>query len=157
MSAAISEIVAFADDDCVVTEDWLRHLVPPIDRARGIIGCGGRVLPTAQDWISRYYAYYRVLEPPPSLLYLVTANCAYERNAALAVGGFDSAIPTPGGEDVALSIRLRRAGWQFAFAPDALVLHEFRPDIVDFARTFCNYGRGCRQVTDREFSKHSGS
>jgi mycofactocin glycosyltransferase len=152
MEAASGDVVAFADDDCIADPDWLRFLIPPVDPTCGVIGAGGSVLPTDRDWISRYYAYYRILEPPPSLLYLVTANCAYSREQALAAGGFDSSIPTPGGEDVALSIRLRRAGWRFVFAPGALVRHEFRSDLLDFMRTFRNYGRGCRQATERIFS-----
>lgn len=157
MESTSADIVAFADDDCIVDPNWLGSLVSPIDTSRRIVGAGGRVLPTDIDWISRYYAYYRILEPPPSMLYLVTANCAYSRREALAVGGFDGSIPTPGGEDVALSIRLRRAGWTFKYVPDALVRHEFRPDVLDFLRTFRNYGRGCRQATDRIFGPEEPS
>ena len=157
LAATSADIVAFSDDDCIVDPDWLRLLVGPIDVSRRIVGTGGRVLPIGVDVISRYYAFYRILEPPPSMLYLVTANCAYSRQEAVEVGGFDSTIPTPGGEDVALSIRLRRAGWTFEYVSDALVRHEFRPDVMDFIRTFRDYGRGCRQATDRIFGRSESS
>ena len=150
---ARSRIVAFTDDDCIVDARWLSELVPAVDADSGVVGAGGSVLPTTPDFISRYYAYYRILEPPDSLLYLVTANCAYDRRAALEAGGFDAAIPTPGGEDVALSIRLRRRGKRFSFAPRAMVRHEFRGDIPDFLRTFRNYGRGCRQAVESEMGR----
>jgi glycosyltransferase involved in cell wall biosynthesis len=153
MQAAGTDVVAFVDDDCIVDSNWLKFLIPPLDRSRRVVGAGGRVLPTRPDLISRYYAFYRILEPPPSLLYLVTANCAYTREEALAVGGFDGDIPTPGGEDVALSIRLREAGWSFEYAPGALVRHEFRSNLIDLMKTFRNYGRGCRQASDRIFSE----
>jgi glycosyltransferase involved in cell wall biosynthesis len=151
MEATVSDIVAFTDDDCIPDPDWLRFLVPAVNKTHGVVGAGGRVLPTERDWISRYFAYYRILEPPPSMLYLVTANCAYSRVEAMNVGGFDGTIPTPGGEDVALSIRLRQAGWSFGYVPEALVRHEFRSDVSDFLRTFRNYGRGCRQASNRIF------
>ena len=151
LEAASGDLAAFTDDDCLVDPDWLWTLVPPIEPGRGVVGSGGRILPIGRDWISRYCAYYRILEPPPSMLYLVTANCAYSRKEALAEGGFDAMIPTPGGEDVALSLRLRRAGWRFEYVADSLVRHRFRPDVGDFARTFRNYGRGCREASDRIF------
>jgi mycofactocin glycosyltransferase len=148
---ARGESVAFTDDDCIVDPHWLEHLPRRISPEKGVVGTGGRVLPLRGDWISRYYTYYRILEPPPSLLYLVTANCAFLRQVALRVGGFDGRIPTPGGEDVALSIRLQLAGWRFEYEPLAVVTHEFRSNIPDFIRTFRNYGKGCREATDRIF------
>ena len=156
LEAASGDIVAFTDDDCIADADWLRFLVPRIDPSRKVVGAGGRVLPTERDWISRYYAYYRILEPPPILLYLVTANCAYWRAEAKRIGGFDEAIPTAGGEDVALSMRLRLAGWRFDYVPEALIRHEFRNSVLDFMRTFRSYGRGCRQATDRIFAPRAG-
>jgi hypothetical protein len=50
-----------------------------------------------------------------------------------------------------LSIKLRVAGWRFAYEPHAVVAHDFRSDLGDFVNTFRNYGRGCREATDRIF------
>ena len=149
LAEASGEIVAFTDDDCIVDPHWLEYLPRSISSEHRIVGVGGRVLPLNGDWISRYYTYYRILEPPPTLQYLVTANCAIIRRDALRVGGFDEQIPTPGGEDVALSIKLQLDGGRFKFEDRAIVTHEYRASIRDLVRTFINYGRGCREATDR--------
>jgi glycosyltransferase involved in cell wall biosynthesis len=149
LSKAQGNLVAFTDDDCIVHQEWLEYLPRSISLRNRVVGVGGRVLPLRGDWISRYYTYYRILEPPLTMQYLVTANCAVVRQEALRVGGFDGRIPTPGGEDIALSIKLQLAGWRFSFEPQAVVTHEFRCHIGDFVRTFRNYGRGCREATDR--------
>jgi len=118
-----------------------------------ILGVGGRVLPRESDLLSRYYTFHRILEPPKSLLYLVSANCCYDRHAILSVGGFDEEVRRPGGEDVGISFKLSKAGYRFAFAEDAIVYHDYRNNLLDFVRTFRNYGIGCRQVTDKHFGK----
>ncbi len=151
-AAAEGDIVAFTDDDCRVHPRWLERLIPLIERGGRIVGAGGRVLPLRQDLVSRYYTFHRILDPPPSLLYLVSANCCYLRRPLLEVGGFDEDILRPGGEDIGVSFKLSRAGWKFALAEDAIVFHDYRGNILDFARTFRNYGRGCREVTEKHFS-----
>jgi GT2 family glycosyltransferase len=92
--------------------------------------------------------YHRILEPPSSLSYLVTANCIYRRAALSRVGGFNEVVKTAGGEDPGLSFALGDLGYQFAFEPGAVVRHKYRESFRDFARTFFRYGRGCRLVVD---------
>jgi GT2 family glycosyltransferase len=111
-----------------------------------VAGVGGRVLPMRKGLISRYYDFFRILEPPPSCSYLVTANCAYRKSVLTRVGGFNESITTPGGEDPELSIRIRKLGFRFAFEPSAVIRHNFRESWVDFAMTFYRYGRGCSSV-----------
>lgn len=149
--AALGEFVAFTDDDCVVHPEWLSNLKGKMESHSRIVGVGGRVLPQRTDVISQYSSFYRILEPPPNLAYLVTANCAYSRDAMIKVGGFETDISKPGGEDVGLSFRLISEGYRFAFAEDAIVYHDFRNNLLDFVRTFRNYGEGCRLVTERYF------
>ncbi len=148
---ALGDVVAFTDDDCVVHEQWLVNLVHALDVKNGVIGVGGTVLPVKADIISRYYTFHHILEPAPSLLYLVTANCCYLRASAIAAGGFDTNLPMPGGEDVALSFKLYKQGYRFALAKNAIVYHDYRRDLKDFYRTFLNYGMGCRYVTEKYY------
>ena len=151
VQAALGEFVAFTDDDCVVHPEWLSSLMGGIKPPSRIVGVGGRVLPQRNDVFSQYNSFYRILEPPPNLAYLVTANCAYSRDAVIKAGGFEADISNPGGEDVGLSFRLISEGYRFAFAEDAIVYHDFRNNPLDFIRTFRNYGEGCRLVTERYF------
>lgn len=144
---ATNSFVAFIDDDCQAIGKWPWPLVERLSREpREVAGCGGRVLPYSDDIVSRYYTFHRILEPPASCSYLVTANCAFRREAILEVNGFNERIRRPGGEDPELSSRLRKAGYRFVFEPSAQIMHEYRASIVDFARTFQRYGRGCAHV-----------
>ncbi len=151
--AAMGDIVAFTDDDCQVHPRWLANLLRALDGNPEIVGAGGRVLPVRNDLISKYYTLHRILEPPSSKLYLVSANCCYRIEPLVEVGGFEEGMRNPGGEDVGLSFRLSRAGWKFALSENAIVFHDFRNSLFDFCRTFRNYGRGCREVTERHFGQ----
>ena len=89
-----------------------------------------------------------MLEPPPSLLYLVTANCCVRREPALAAGGFDETLKRPGGEDIVLSYRLWKAGWRFGRAEDAVVRHDYDRGLRAFYKTWWNYGFGSGYVNE---------
>lgn len=144
---ATGSLVAFIDDDCEALGRWPWPLAERLSQEPlQVAGCGGRVLPYSDNVVSRYCTFHRILEPPASCSYLVTANCAFRRSALLEVNGFNEIIRRPGGEDPELSMRLRKAGYRFVFEPSAQIRHEYRASIVDFARTFHRYGRGCAHV-----------
>jgi len=148
---ATGDYIAFTDSDCIVDKRWLVEITSPMDNESRIVGVGGRVLPMKNDILSRFYHFHRILEPPESLLYLVTANCCYDRKAVLEVQGFDEEIRKPGGEDVALSLKLSRKGLSFSFSPSAIVYHDFKNDLRDFYRRHVRYGEGCSIVSTKYF------
>lgn len=144
---ASCEFIAFTDDDCEQADDWLHALGQRLDNAPPhIAGVGGRVLSAAPGAIGEYMTLFRILEPPSSLDYLVTANCIYRRAALQCVDGFDERVRQPGGEDPGLSLKLAKKGFSFEFKPNAVVRHHYRESALDFARTFFRYGKGCRLV-----------
>lgn len=140
------DVIAFIDDDCVPAEGWLQRLTRPLRERDGPAGVGGRVLPWKEGVVARYNTHHRILEPPPGLSYLVTANCAYRRRVFEEAGGFPEDIGFPGGEDPGLSRAVRQRGHRLAMEPRAVVYHEYRESVLDFARTFFRYGRGCARV-----------
>lgn len=146
---ARGETIAFTDDDCIADRMWTKELIAAFDSSEALSGVGGRVAPLRRDVFSRYYTHYRILEPPPSRLYLVTANAGFRRTAIVEAGGFSERLRAPGGEDVELSIRVRRLGWQLGYSEWAIVEHDYRRGLRDFMTTFRNYGRGCRDVAER--------
>jgi glycosyltransferase involved in cell wall biosynthesis len=147
--AGAGRLVAFTDDDCEVAPGWLGALVPRLRQApEHVAGIGGRVLPARDDRVSAYMTLHRILEPPASLRYVVTANCIFRRSALERVGGFDEAVRAPGGEDPGLCLKLGRLGHTFDFEPAAVVKHHYRSGFWEFLRTFYRYGKGCRIVMD---------
>ena len=144
---ARGDILAFTDDDCVPALGWAQALAERLAREPNSVGgVGGRVLPLGSGLVSRYSTFHRILEPPASCSYLVTANCAYRREAFEAAGGFDEAIRKPGGEDPDLAFRVRAKGYRLVHEPSAVVHHDYRENPLDFARTFYRYGKGCAHV-----------
>ncbi len=144
---AHGDVVAFTDDDCVPAPRWPHQLAERLRSEPATVGgVGGAVLPLKDGWISRYSTFHRILEAPPSISYLVTANCAYRRAVLNMVGGFDETIRTPGGEDPELAFRVRKAGYTLVHEASAVVHHDYRESLLDFAKTFYRYGRGCARV-----------
>lgn len=143
IAAATAEVIAFTDDDCEPEPGWLEALASAV-MGKGNGGAGGAVVSGEDHLIARYAVRHRVLEPPESVAYLVTCNCAYRRDVLMEVGGFDETIRRPGGEDPELSARVRKAGYRLGYDPRAIVKHHFRPGLREFARTFFTYGRGGR-------------
>ncbi len=144
-----AELVAFTDDDCLAHEEWLAALARALQRADGAVaGVGGLVLPAVSGPVADYMTLHRILEPPESLAYIVTANCAFRRSALEVAGGFDERVRAAGGEDPGLCLALRRLGYRFERQDAAVVHHHYREGLWEFLRTFYRYGKGCRIVMD---------
>ncbi len=151
------DIILFTDDDCLVDPGWVGAHRKRLENAEPALGgLGGRVRARGNDLFSRYYEFHRILEPrphdaaaPERIPYLVTANCAVTRRAFMKAGGFDGRIPTAGGEDAALAIRMVKQGFHLERNLSAVVTHRYRASLADFARTFYRYGLGGRYVVDR--------
>lgn len=143
-------LIAFTDDDCEPQDGWLTALATTLRAAPPrIAGVGGRVRPAAPGLVADYMTLHRILEPPDSLAYVVTACCAFRRAALEEVNGFDERVRLAGGEDPGLCLALRARGWRLGPCPNAVVHHHYREGIAEFLRTFYRYGKGCRLVMDR--------
>lgn len=81
--------------------------------------------------------------------FFATANAAFRRRALLETGGFDPGCPT--GEDVDLSIRVARAGYELWFEPAARVTHFHRYTLRGLLSQWFHYGLGHAYL----FKKHS--
>ena len=142
--------IAFTDDDCEPRPDWLSVLsYAAVNAPEDVAGIGGRVVAASNGLVSEFMSLHRILEPPASCSYLVTANCTYRRDVLVAVGGFDERVRHPGGEDPGLSFAVRDAGYGLMFCPAAIVGHHYRESTLDFLKTFYRYGRGVRLVMGR--------
>ncbi len=113
-------VLAFIDDDCEATADWIRAGVAALGDGAGL--AQGRTLPHPGQ-------PRRLLERTISVTgetpYFETCNIFYRTEAFHAVGGFPPEFRERfGAEDTALGWATKRAGFHTAFAPNALVYHE---------------------------------
>jgi cellulose synthase/poly-beta-1,6-N-acetylglucosamine synthase-like glycosyltransferase len=120
--AAHGDIIAFTDDDCVPSLDWLTHgLVAFTDPI--VAGAAGRVVVPVPSRPTDYERSMQGLETAE----FVTANCFYRKSALEAVGGFDERFRKAWREDADLFFTLLEHGYVLWCQPEAVVLHPVRP------------------------------
>jgi GT2 family glycosyltransferase len=115
--------VAFTDDDCVATPDWLQEMLEAFQRT-GAIGLQGR---TTTDRLARTPLTHQieVLSHWPAAV--PTCNAAYRKEVFQRVGGFDVGFRFAHNEDADLAWRVEDFGG-ITFAPDMHVIHPPRRD-----------------------------
>jgi GT2 family glycosyltransferase/uncharacterized LabA/DUF88 family protein len=144
--------VLFLDSDCLPTSSLLSGYQQAMN---GAIAYVGIVRAADHDPLSQYYESQGILTPHPVWdrgrerpAYLITANALVWRPTFIQSGGFDERFPFAGGEDIDLGIRLWEVG-PLSYAPEALALHRFEPDLRAFVRRFVRYGRGNRLLSSK--------
>lgn len=149
---ATTQWLLFMDSDCLPTSTLISGYQQALN---GAIAYAGSVRAERNDVLSHYYDTQQILRPLSLLYnaeerpaYLITANTLIFREAFTHIGGFDERFPSAGGEDIDLALRLWEVG-ALSYAPEALVLHTFEPDLRTFVRRFIRYGRGNRLLANR--------
>jgi GT2 family glycosyltransferase len=147
--------IAFTDNDCLVTKDWLLRLHEYIrDAPSNVAGVGGRTVALGNDIISKYYEYNKILDPwfyNGKWLYIVSANAIFKKKILEEVGGFDEDVKKAGGEDVGLCFKINNKGYDLLYNDDAIIIHDFEVSIKKLWKTFFNYGYGSRIQYDKYF------
>jgi GT2 family glycosyltransferase len=144
------ELIAFTDSDCIPTPGWLSALVAglPADMA----GIGGRLESAARGPIEDLVAEISFEQRKAihsSLPYVITANCMFHRHDLAAVDGFDETFPIAGGEDTDLGWRMVQVGARFAYADDALCLHNHPTRMIDLISQRMRYGYAMSLLWDK--------
>jgi len=144
MATVDTELVAFvdADVDTAITPDWLQRCVAHIDAGADIVAPRVRENPAAP--LRRRSGPLDMGHRPGPVghgrhVSYVPSAVMVCRVAALSVaGGFDERMLT--GEDVDLVWRVIDAGRQVRYAPEVVVTHERRVQLVDRLRREYDYG-----------------
>jgi GT2 family glycosyltransferase len=151
LAAARGAVVAILDDDMAPVPGWLaahcrRH--PPGSRVCSVgpvpvlIASGDA--PIAAYVAARFERHHLRLARPGhrfSLRDFYSGNAAIRRDVLLGAGGFDEAFAEYGNEDVELSLRLRRAGVEPVFEPEAVAYQRYDKDIAGLAADTFAKGR----------------
>jgi mycofactocin system glycosyltransferase len=131
-----TDLVAFVDADCRVTDGWLEQLVWMFeDPDMGAVAPRvrpDRATPDADPGaLTRFADAHSALDMGPepsevdpirSVRYVPSAALVIRREAFDSAGGFDSRLRV--GEDVDLVWRLAGAGWRVRYEPSSIVFHE---------------------------------
>lgn len=132
---ARGEIIAFTDDDCIPSKDWLSKLAAGFESHPSAGAIGGLQEPPEEIWrsnpIARYDRYQtRVIYqlgdgvktgyPMP----VGTNNLMMKKRQLLELGGFDELFPGAGGEDADLLHRLAQSGKPTVCLPICVAHHQ---------------------------------
>jgi len=152
---ARGEFLAFTDDDCAPSPDWLKALAVRLGETPDYV-IGGRILnglpnnlySTASHFLIEYlYSYYNVKSGQAH--FLTSNNLALSADRFRRIDGFNTFFSRAAGEDREFCDRWLKNGYRMAFAPDALVYHAHKLTFSSFCRQHFNYGRSA-------FSFHRG-
>jgi len=146
---ASGKVIAFTDDDCVVSRQWLNSLLgafedPEVGGAGSIHEAYNPNEPIASLWDASYimpgslvqkYNYLRDHDT-----FLCTSSAAYRAEVIRGLAGFDESLPS--GEDHDLSMRVKRSGLRLALVPEARVWHEHPTSLKSVARQQRRHAQG---------------
>jgi GT2 family glycosyltransferase len=146
---ARGEYLAFTDDDCAPTPDWLtaldqafRHAPEALVGGRTINVVEGHLCSEASQLLIEYlYGYYNGTVDRGANFF-ASNNLALSASAFRALHGFAPSFGLAAGEDRDLCARWRLAGGRFQYAPNAVVRHAHVLTLATFARQHFGYGRG---------------
>ena len=150
VEASDARYIAFVDDDVRVDPDTLRLHLAGLEQADGTYASIGPLAappdwdPTPWNlWEARTLEtqYERMLrgDYEPTWRQFHTGNALLEREAFLAVGGFDERFTRA--EDVELALRLHLQGGRFLFEPRAIGWHYARRTLDAWLRIPRAYAR----------------
>lgn len=143
--AAQAPIVAYLDDDAVAEPGWVGAIAAAFEANAPNAGVvGGLVRPIWIEpppaWMSeRFLESIAIIDRGPRMRalapdeWLAGCNIAFNREALLDVGGFDSKLGRIGkallsNEETAVCDRIRASGRSIIYAPDVVVGHVISPE-----------------------------
>ena len=144
---AKGEIICFIDDDCVADEKWIENLVRGFDSHK-IGGVGGEFVPAQEPrtYVEKYEK--RILNQRNNIrVYILTGNSAFRREVIDLIKGFDENLKRL--EDLDLSLRLKLAGYELKYVPEAIVYYHHIKTLRDLMkqkyRIGLGFGKLCRK------------
>lgn len=153
-----TEFIASLDSDCVPDPDWLLRLMRNFASLK-IAGAGGRLLESRSStvfdlWRSAHMKQcWGNRKRKPAFLF--GSNTVFRKDALLDVGLYNEKLKS-NYEDVDLSERLKKKGWNLVYEPKAAVYHLRKDDIYSLLDTYwrwniCYYQRKGFYSSPRKF------
>ena len=143
ISECNGEVVAVTDAGTILEPDWFERILEPLEKDPTIAVSSGFYRPDGRNAFEKVLA--TAITPgieefaedgfPPSSRSIAFRKCWWKK-----VGGYPEWLRA--GEDLVFDYRLKQAGAQFRFAPDAVVSWYPRPNIKAFFNQYRHYARG---------------
>lgn len=136
----------FTDSDCLFTESTLLAYFN-LNKESNLLA--GKIMPLKNDKISNFYKTINLLNPifndKNEAQFIITANCLINKAEFFNVGGFDESFKCASGEDIDLSIRLKRKN-TILYVEKSVVYHCYNDNIIKMYKRFFRYGKTIRKL-----------
>jgi len=151
---ANGEYIAFIDDDCVASNNWLTTMVEYIISNPKIGALQGKVIPYFKHTLMEQFADFDGSQKIPTykneeIVNLCTCNCIIRRNTLndsfLYLDSYQL-LESKGlyfvMEDLLISQAIKKSGFSLAYCADAVVSHRHPSKLNTKLHQFYEYGRG---------------
>jgi cellulose synthase/poly-beta-1,6-N-acetylglucosamine synthase-like glycosyltransferase len=145
---ARGELLAFTDDDCQVTPNWLRIFAEGFADGRWHALGGCSRTPFQQNRAELAWQHLTdflnsfMQDEDGNALLLISNNVAYRHDVFRKMGGFNESFPLAAAEDMELSYRLLASGCRQRILPEAVVWHYHHLTDWGHLKQQFRYGRG---------------
>lgn len=155
IAEAKSPLIAYVDDDVILTPDYLKELLSFFDTNPNAAGAGGKVVPKYESgsepaWMSKYLAGFvgnvnhgtEIKRFTPEMKYPAGCNMIYQRDILLEAGGFNNKLKFRS-DDKYIFYKVHEVSDQIYYLPDAWLYHyidSYRLDINNFKTLFLKTG-----------------
>ena len=141
IEASTGEIIASTDAGVSLDPRWLEKIAAPVESGADV--CMGFFMGAPRTTFERALAATTlpdVDEIDPARFIASSRSIAFTRSAWKAVGGYPEWLDFC--EDVVFDLKLRAAGYRFAWEPGAMVHYRPRASLSSYARQYYRYARG---------------
>jgi len=147
-----SDIIAFTDTDCILSEDWIFNITKSFHEHKEFQILSGNTPSYDDCWFGKYHDINgtlngRQIKETDKLLYGTTANLAITKEVAKQID-FNEKFPTAAGEDIEFCFRANKQGFAIKYIPTMIVFHNYGyngkliKDVKRFRQQFKKYGQG---------------
>jgi glycosyltransferase involved in cell wall biosynthesis len=137
-----NEIIACTDASSRLDVDWLKNITSPFED-KGVDVVSGGFIAVSEGRVEEYLAMLTVkpLEEWNEKTFLPSGrSIAFRKGAWKVVGGYPENLYT--GEDTFFDLNLKKKGFKFKLAKDAIVYWRGRDTVKKFIKQFYLYGKG---------------
>lgn len=155
IAEAKSPLIAYVDDDVILTPDYLKELIKFFDANSNAAGAGGKVIPKYESgsepvWMSKYLAGFvgnvnhgtEVKRFTPAMKYPAGCNMIYKKDILLKAGGFNNELKFRS-DDKYIFYKVQEVSPEIYYLPDAWLYHyidSYRLDMKNFKTLFLKTG-----------------
>lgn len=147
-----SDIIAFTDTDCILSENWVSTITQSFLANKDFQILSGDTPAFDQGWFGTYHNINgtlngRQLKKSDRLLYGTTANLAVTREVAEQID-FNENFPIAAAEDIEFCFNANKQGFAIKYVPTMTVFHNYGyngqlfKNLKRFKQQFIKYGQG---------------